>query len=328
VAARVAACARAGRAQDIPEMNYRSTDRPFPRGEICLRGPAIFSGYFRAPDKTEEVLDADGWLHTGDVGLVTATGCIAIIDRKKNIFKLVRGRRDGRRARARASASCRHSPPRVYPCVHARECLLPPQPSPCVPVCPCARVPPAATALPVCTRVSMRALGCEPRAHTAPRCSGNHSRRGRALAARARQAQGEYVAVEKIESAYNGCPLVMSSFVYGDSLKAHLVAVALVDPDVVQQWAAGEGLPYDLPALCASAELNAAVLQQMAVAAATTQLAGFERAKAVHLEHEPWTPDSGLLTPTFKLKRNALRDHYMLQIEHMYASAPPEKSKL
>lgn len=56
---------------DLPEMNYTRDSKPYPAGEICIRGPAIFKGYFRNLQLTRETIDEHGWLRTGDVGCQT-----------------------------------------------------------------------------------------------------------------------------------------------------------------------------------------------------------------------------------------------------------------
>lgn len=55
-------------------------------GEICVRGPQVMKGYFRRPDETALVMTPDGFLRTGDIGLMTDNGFIRLIDRKKDVI--------------------------------------------------------------------------------------------------------------------------------------------------------------------------------------------------------------------------------------------------
>ncbi|KAI5383451.1 long chain acyl-CoA synthetase 4 [Lathyrus oleraceus] len=75
--------------ESVPEMGYDALATT-PRGEICMRGSSVFSGYYKREDLTKEVI-IDGWFHTGDIGEWQPNGSMKIIDRKKNIFKLSQG---------------------------------------------------------------------------------------------------------------------------------------------------------------------------------------------------------------------------------------------
>uniref|UniRef100_A0AAQ4S2C7 Arachidonate--CoA ligase n=1 Tax=Gasterosteus aculeatus aculeatus TaxID=481459 RepID=A0AAQ4S2C7_GASAC len=202
---------------DVPEMNYLAANG---EGEVCVKGPNVFQGYLKDPEKTAEAIDKDGWLHTGDVGKWLPSGTLKIIDRKKHIFKL---------------------------------------------------------------------------------------------------AQGEYIAPEKIETAYSLSDPVAQIFVYGESLQACLVGIVVPDPDMLPIWIKKKGIEGSFAELCKNKDVKNAILEDILRLGKVAGLKSFEQVRDIALHPELFSIQNGLLTPTLKAKRTELRNLFRDQIDELYA---------
>ena len=76
---------------DVPELGYFLTDKPYPRGELLVKTSTMMPGYYKRPDVTAEVFDADGYYHTGDVMAEIEPDRLGYVDRSKNVLKLSQG---------------------------------------------------------------------------------------------------------------------------------------------------------------------------------------------------------------------------------------------
>ncbi|MFE9320803.1 carboxylic acid reductase [Nocardia sp. NPDC052278] len=76
---------------DVPELGYHRTDRPHPRGELLVKSENIIAGYYRRPELTASMFDADGFYRTGDIMAEVGPGQLVYIDRRNNVQKLSQG---------------------------------------------------------------------------------------------------------------------------------------------------------------------------------------------------------------------------------------------
>jgi long-chain acyl-CoA synthetase len=191
-------------------------------GEVLVRGPMICLGYLQPDGSVEDQTDADGWLATGDVGVLDGDGYLSITDRKKELIITSSGK----------------------------------------------NIPPA-----------------------------------------------------RIENLLRAHPLIAQAVAVGDR-RSYVTALIALDPESVPVWAKLHGVeaaePTDLAALAAHPAVRAEI--ESAVEAANTQLARIEQVKRFAILPAPWSPETGELTPTLKLRRRIITERYAPEIEKLYGS--------
>jgi long-chain acyl-CoA synthetase len=173
-------------------------------GELLIRSPTVFAGYYKDPDATAEVLGADGWLRSGDVGSIDEDGFVHITDRKKDILIT---------------------------------------------------------------------------------------------------AGGKNVAPANLENALKTSPLVSQALVIGDR-RPYVAALITLDPGVA------DGIETD--------EADRRV--QAIVDGVNSELSRFEQIKRFRVLPRDFTAEDGEVTPTLKLKRRVVEQHFAAEIEELYSS--------
>jgi len=143
-------------------------------------------------------------------------------------------------------------------------------------------------------------------------------------------AQGEYVALERLENLYSSSPVIAQIYVHGDSLQSFLLAVLVPEPLQLAQLASnvlGKKVDVaDTAAMEAAAidpKVNATVLSVLAKEAMKNGLKGFETVKRLHISLEPFTVENGTMTPTMKIRRKNTYAKYKTDLDALYALGEP-----
>eukprot|EP00769_Ergobibamus_cyprinoides_P002330 gnl/Ergobibamus_cyprinoides/345.p1 GENE.gnl/Ergobibamus_cyprinoides/345~~gnl/Ergobibamus_cyprinoides/345.p1 ORF type:complete len:375 (+),score=127.68 gnl/Ergobibamus_cyprinoides/345:55-1125(+) len=211
--------------RSVPELAYTVLDKPYPRGELLVRAVSVFKGYYKDEERTAEVLDSDGWYHTGDVAQFLPGGAIQIIDRIKSVFKT---------------------------------------------------------------------------------------------------SQGEFIITEQVERAMMSSPLLDCCYLYANRFASYVLAAANVSGPALRRALADSGsdtygdIDRPLSELCTHPAVVAFVTAEVTKSCRVAGLRGFEIPRAILLDAEPWGIDNGLLTPSMKVKRPALRIRFEPQMTAIY----------
>ncbi|GIE33905.1 long-chain acyl-CoA synthetase [Actinoplanes italicus] len=188
-----------------------------PDGEILVRGPLVCAGYLRADGGIDPITDEDGWLATGDVGVLDDAGFLTITDRKKELII---------------------------------------------------------------------------------------------------NSSGKNISPAQIENLLRAHPLIAQAVAVGDR-RPYITALIVLDEEIAPLWARSKGLPTTAVADLAEDPVLRAEIES-AVAVANAKLSRPEQVKTFRILPRGWSPESGELTPTLKLRRRIIQDRYADEIGALY----------
>ncbi|KAI4902767.1 hypothetical protein NFI96_015283 [Prochilodus magdalenae] len=129
---------------------------------------------------------------------------------------------------------------------------------------------------------------------------------------------GEYVSLGKVEAALKNCPLIDNICAYANSDESYVISFVVPNQKQLLALAKQKEVQGSWEEVCNHPDMEKEVLRIITDAAVTAKLERFEIPKKICLSAEPWTPETGLVTDAFKLKRKELKSHYQEDIERMY----------
>uniref|UniRef100_A0A8C2WVH5 long-chain-fatty-acid--CoA ligase n=1 Tax=Cyclopterus lumpus TaxID=8103 RepID=A0A8C2WVH5_CYCLU len=129
---------------------------------------------------------------------------------------------------------------------------------------------------------------------------------------------GEYVSLGKVEAVLKNCSLIDNICAYANSDESYVISFVVPNHKQLMVLAEQMQVRGTWEEMCNNSQMEKEVLRIITEAAISAQMERFEIPKKIRLSAEPWTPETGLVTDAFKLKRKELKTHYQDDIERMY----------
>ncbi|XP_057175084.1 long-chain-fatty-acid--CoA ligase 4b [Triplophysa rosa] len=131
---------------------------------------------------------------------------------------------------------------------------------------------------------------------------------------------GEYVSLGKVEATIKNSPLIDNICVYASSDQNYVISFVVPNQKQLTELAKKNGIEGEWAELCNHKMMEEEVLKVIKQIAVTNKLERFEVPQKIRLSSEVWTPETGLVTDAFKLKRKDLKQHYINDIERLYGA--------